>query len=48
MMLQQRRVESEWRCHEDLGRFMTHLARDRLPYSSLLLFPVNRNVNGWS
>lgn len=45
MMLQQRRVESELRCHEDLGYSMTNLARDWLPFSSLLLFPANRNEN---
>lgn len=41
MMLQQRRVESESPRNKDLAYAKTILARNQLPSSALLLFPVN-------
>lgn len=45
MMLQQRRMESNWLRHKDLGFAMPNLEGNQLPSYSLLLFPVHRNKN---
>jgi hypothetical protein len=43
MMLQQKRVALESPRHKDLGFAVANLARDQLPSSSPLLFPVNNS-----